>query len=309
MVRFIVRRMLGILLALWAAVTLTFFAMHVVPGDPVEAALSQSVASPDVLARRRAALGLDQPVLVQYERYMLNLARGDLGISWQGDQPVAWLIGQQIPATLSLAVAGMALALLVGGALGIGAALGREGMISVISRSMAGFLLSVPVMFSGTLLIWLFAVLLDWLPAVGQGSVAHLILPACVVGLSGAGGIARTVDAGATQALREQFIITARAKGLSYRQTVWRHALRVGLLPTLNVVALQFGFLLSGTVVTETVFARQGIGRLLVSAVLDKNLPVVQGVVVLALLAYSLLNLGADIAHAWLDPRIRYDGS
>lgn len=307
MVHFILRRALGILLALWAAVTLVFFAMHVVPGDPVEAALSQSTASPDVLARRRAALGLDQPILVQYGRYLLNLARGDLGISWQGDQPVTWLIGEQLPATLSLAAAGMAVALLVGGVLGIGAALGRGGMVSIMSRSAAGLLLSVPVMFSGTLLIWLFAVRLGWLPAVGQGSVAHLVLPACVVGLSIAGGIARTVDAGTTEAMREQFVITAWAKGLSRWQTVWRHALRVGLLPTLDVIALQFAFLLGGAVVTETIFARQGIGRLLVSAVLDKNLPVVQGVVVLALLAYSLLNLCADVSHAWLDPRVRHD--
>ncbi len=307
MVRFILRRALGVLLALWAAVTLVFFAMHVVPGDPVEAALSQSTASPDVLARRRAALGLDQPVLVQYGRYLLNLARGDLGISWQGDQPVAWLIGEQLPATLSLAAAGMAVALLIGGALGIGAALGRGSIVSVVLRSAAGLLLSVPVMFSGTLLIWLFAVRLGWLPAVGRGSVAHLILPACVVGLSVAGGVARTVDAGTTEAMREQFVITAWAKGLSRWQIVWRHALRVGLLPTLDVIALQFAFLLGGTVVTETLFARQGIGRLLVSAVLDKNLPVVQGVVVLALLAYGLLNFCADISHAWLDPRVRHD--
>lgn len=306
MTRYIARRCLGVLLALWAAVTLTFFAMCLVPGDPAEAALANSTAPPEVLAQRRAELGLDRPVLAQYGHFVLNMVRGDLGVSWLGGQPVALLVGEALPPTVRLALAGMAVAVVVGIALGAGAAMDRGRALSIVLRSLTGLLLSLPVMFTGTLAIWLFAVMLGWLPPVGQGSPAHIILPALVVGLNVSGGIARTVDAGTTEAMQEHYMLMARAKGLSPWQAIRRHALRVGLLPALSVIALQFGYLLGGTVVTETVFARQGLGRLLVQAVLDKNIPVVQGVVLLSVLVYSLLNLAADIAHAWLDPRIRY---
>jgi len=304
--QYILRRLLGVLVSLWAAVTLAFLALRVVPGDPVEAALSQSIASQDVLERRRAALGLDLPLPVQYGRYLLGLVRGDLGVSWLGGQPVGLLIGQQIGATFSLACTGMAVALVLGVALGVAGAAGRGGWISEFSRMAVSFLLALPPMFSGILLIWVFAVLLGWFPATGQGDMRHLILPAMVIGLSVAGGIARAVDAGVGDALAQPFVRTARAKGLMPFTALWRHALRVGFLPALDVIALQFGFLLGGTVITESLFARQGLGRVMLSAVLNKDLPVVLGVVVLAAAVYGLLNLAADVVHAWLDPRIRF---
>lgn len=306
MARYVIRRLLGVILSLWAAVTLAFLALRLVPGDPAEAALSQSIASQDVLEQRRAALGLDQPLPVQYGRYLVGLVRGDLGVSWLGGQPVSLLIGQQMGATFSLACAGMAVALILGVALGIAGAVGSS-WVSKISQMTVSLLLALPPMFSGILLIWLFAVYLGWLPATGQGDVRHLVLPAVVVGLSVAGGIGRTADAGVRNALAQPFVRAVRAKGLMPSMVLWKHALRVGLLPTLDVIALQFGFLLGGTVITESLFARQGLGRVMLSAVLNKDLPVVLGVVVLAATVYGILNLIADVAHAWLDPRVRFN--
>lgn len=306
MAQYILRRLLGVFLSLWAAVTLAFLAIRLVPGDPAEAALSQSIASQDVLEQRRAALGLDLPLPVQYSRYLWGLVRGDLGVSWSGGQPVSLLIGQQIGATFSLACAGMAVALMLGVALGVVGAVGKGGWVSELSRIAVSLLLALPPMFSGILLIWLFAVYLGWFPATGQGNVRHLVLPALVVGLSVAGGIARAVDAGVGDALTQPFMRAVRAKGLMPLAALWKHALRVGLLPVLDVVALQFGFLLGGTMITESLFARQGLGRVMLSAVLNKDLPVVLGVVVLAAAVYGFLNLAADVVRAWLDPRIHF---
>ncbi len=307
MVRFVVRRLAGILLTLWAAVTLVFLAIYIVPGDPAEAALLQSTASQDVIEQRREALGLDDPIHVQYARYLSGLVRADLGVSWSAGQPVSLMIGQQIGPTARLALASMVVAVVAGVTLGVAAALGEGRWLGELSHGLTGLLLSVPVMFSGTVAIWVGAVVLGVLPATGQGTPAQLVMPALVVGLNVAAGISRTVEAGIGQVRHEPFVLLAKAKGLNARQAGIRHALRVGLLPTLDVVALQFGFLLGGAVVTEIVFARQGLGRLLLFAVLDKDLPVVQGIVVLSAVVYGVLNLLADIGKAWLDPRIRQE--
>lgn len=307
MLNFVLRRLLGVVLSLWAAITLTFLILYLTPGDPAQAALSQSTASLDSLERRREALGLDLPLPVQYGHFLLNLSRGDLGVSWTADQPVSLLIGQQLGATISLAAGGLVVALVSGVGLGLMAVANQGRWISAISRGAAGFMLGMPVVFSGILLILVFSIRLDWLPATGQGTIRQLILPSLVVGLSAAGSIARAVDTGVSEALTQPFIRAARAKGLSPGQALYRHAVRVGLLPTLDIIALQFGFLLGGAVVTETIFARQGLGRVMLTAVLNKDLPVVQGIVILAALAYSLLNLLADLSHAWLDPRIRFN--
>ena len=306
MFRFFLRRAAGLLLSLWVAVTLAFAAFYVIPGDPAEAALSQSTATEEVIELRREALGLDLPLHVQYTRYITGILHGDLGLSWSADQAVQLLIVRQLGPTTCLALSGMGVAALFGVALGVGAALGRGGLVGELSRSVTGFLLALPAMFSGTLVIWVFAIHLEWLPATGQGTFAQLILPAVVVGLSASGGISRTVESGVSEAVQQQFMQTAVAKGHTWLQAVVRHALRVGLLPTLDIVALQFGYLLGGAVVTESVFARQGIGRLLLTAVLNRDLPVVLGIVILSAAAYSILNLIADVAHAWFDPRIRY---
>ena len=305
MTKYVLYRVIGALSSIWLAVTLTFFAIQLVPGDPVQAALSQSTATQDVLEQRRAQLGLDRPVLVQYGSYILGIAHADFGVSWSAGQPVAFLIGQQLRPTVSLALAGTLIAFGTGMALGLAASIGQEGFLGDLARSAAGILLSFPVMFSGMLVIGAFAVQVHLFPATGQGTLRHLVLPAVVVGLSGSGSIARTVEAGIADMLDEPFIKMAIAKGLRRTQVLVRHALRVGLLPTLDALALQVGFLLGGAVITEAVFARQGVGRLLLQAVLDKDLPLVQAIVILSVLVYAILNLFADVVHAILDPRLR----
>jgi peptide/nickel transport system permease protein len=270
--------------------------------------LSQNSPSADIVERRQQALGLDEPLRVQYGRYLTGLASGDLGVSWFGDQPVSTLLSQQLRATLSLALSSLVVALIAGLVLGIPAAAGRDSWISQISRAFTGVLLALPVIFTGIILIWVFSINLGWVPATGQGGIRHLVLPALVVGMSVGGGIARAVDAGVSEVLGQPFMRAAVAKGLSRWGALFRHGLRVGLLPVVDVIALQFGYLVGGTVITESLFARQGVGRLLVGAILNKDVPVVLGVVTLSIVSYSLLNLLADIIHTWLDPRVRLDG-
>lgn len=305
MAHVIMRRLVGVAAVLWAAATLTFFVLQALPGDPVVAAMAESTATEETLARRRAALGLNLPLPQRYVRYLLNLVRGDLGVSWYGGEPVGLMLGAQAPATLSLALGGILVATGLGVGLGLASVAWENTLMGQISRALTGFVLSIPVMFSGTMLIWLFAIWLPLLPATGQEDVTHLILPSLAVGLASAGGIARTLHASVSTTLSEPFIQTARAKGLTRWRILWRHALRVGALPVVDMIALQFGYLAGGAVITESVFARSGLGRMLVDAVLRKDLPVVQGVVLISALAYSLLNLLADILHTWLDPRLR----
>lgn len=305
MTRYVLRRLAAVIVTLWAAVTLVFFAMQLVPGDPAQAALSQTTVPEAVLERRREALGLDDSLPVRYVSYLSGLLRGDLGLSWTAGQPVGLLIAQQLRPTAALALGGVVVAVAVGGALGLLGVTGGETWLGELSRSATGLLLALPVMFSGTLAVWVFAIRLGWLPATGQGGLPALVLPSLVLGASAAGGIARTVEAGVSEALQQPFVPLASAKGLGRAGVMIRHALRVGLLPTLDVIALQFGFLMGGAVVTESLFARQGLGRLLLRAVLDQDLPVVQGIVLLSAVTYAVLNLAADVAKAWLDPRVR----
>lgn len=307
MTHFIIRRFVSVCFSTWLAITLAFLGLYLVRGNPAEAALSQSAAPRDVLERRQEALGLNLPVYVQYGRYLLNVARGDLGVSWFGGQSVGLLLGQQVGATVDLALSAMIVAITLGLGIGVISASRTNFWLSHTGRILGGLFLALPVILTGTLAIWVFSVGLGWLPATGQGGIRHLVLPALVLGVSVGGGIARVVDAGVSEALGQLFMRTALAKGLSRWRALWRHGLRVGLLPVADVLALQFGYLLGGTVITESLFARQGVGRLLVTAVLNKDVPVVLAVVIFAVITYSLLNLLADIVHAWLDPRIRVE--
>src|SRR5574341_5838 len=299
--------MAGLFASLFVTLTLVFLTIHLMPGDPAQAALSQSTASQDVLERRREALGLDLPIHVQFGRYLWRLLHGDLGVSWSAGQSVGFMIASQLAPSAGLAASSMLMAVSLGTVLGLSAAVGAGNRLSGTVRAISGFLLSMPVMFTSTFLVWVFALRLGWLPATGDGDLDQLVLPAAALSPGVAASISRVVDSGVTDVMRQPFMQTALAKGLSRRQAIFRHALRVGMLPALDVIALQAGYLLGGTVVVESVFARQGVGRLMLTAVLDKDLPVVQGVVILAAATYSLLNIAADIAHALLDPRIRLD--
>lgn len=293
------------LAVLWGVVTSVFLLLWVLPGDPVEAMLVGSGASQAAIAQTRQQLGLDDPLPVQYGRYLLNTLRGDLGRSLFSNRPVTLTIGEQLPATLQLATAALLVAVIVGAILGILAALCAGTWIDRFAMGVAVLGVSVPVFWSGLLLIWAFSVGLNWLPATGANGWRHLVMPALVLGLAGAGPIARLMRASLLDVLRADYIRVARAKGLPEVLVIGRHAVRNAIIPAITLVGLQAGFLLGGTVVTEMVFARPGLGRLVVEAILWKDLPVVQGVVLLIAATYVAINLLVDLATLALDPRLR----
>ncbi len=302
---YFIRRLLTTLLVVWAAVTLAFVTLRLLPGDALDAQMSQGGASEAEITARRAALGLDAPPGTQYLAYIAKLMRGDMGVSLLTRQPVGAAIGQQIGATAALTLAALGVALVFGLGLGVISAATQSTWARRLSKGLASLALAMPIYWTGTLAIWLFSATLHWLPATGAGDLRHLILPASVLGFHVGGSIARVTHAGLIEARGQNFVPFARSKGLHTRQ-VWRgHILRVGLLPVIAVVALQVGFLLSGTVIIEMLFTRGGLGGLLMRAILARDLPVVQGVVVLAALVYSVVNAAADVLYALADPRVR----
>ena len=303
--RYVGRRLVQAAFVLWLAATLAFVAMQLTPGDPAQALLAASGATPKEVAERRAQLGLDDPLPVQYARYLLDLIRGDLGQSWLHGRPVGQMILEQLPPTIELSLAAMAIGVGLGLGLGILAAVRRGTWLDTFATTLAVLGLSTPTYWSGLLAILLFSLQLGWLPATGEGDPRHLVLPALVLGFALSGSIARLVRARVVEVVGEQFVLAARARGLSSWRVFFVHVLRSALAPALTVTALQFGFLLSGAVVTESVFARRGLGKLAVEAITWRDMPVVRGVVVFGALAYVLVNLAADLAQAWLDPRLR----
>jgi peptide/nickel transport system permease protein/oligopeptide transport system permease protein len=290
------QRLLALIPTLWLAVTLSFAALQLVPGDPAGALLAPN-APPDAVQAERHALGLDDPVGVRYARYLALLVRGDLGLSWASRRPVVQMVAEALPPTLALALAALAVALTMGVALGALAALYHGRALDRGVMALAVLSLSMPVTASGVLALALPA---PWVTAVGG-----LLLPALVLGLGSAGVFARLVRAQLVEVLAADYVRTARAKGLPERSVVLRHALRNALLPVVTAAGLQFGFLLGGAVLTEMVFSRAGFGRLLLTAILQQDLPVVQGAVVCGALGYALANLAADAVQGWMDPRLR----
>jgi peptide/nickel transport system permease protein len=309
MARYVGRRLLQSAFVLWLAVTLAFVAMQVTPGDPAQALLAASGATPEEVAERRAQLGLDDPLLTQYARYLWSLVRGDLGKSWLHSRAVGRMLLEQFPSTAELAVAATVVGVALGLILGVLAALRQSTWLDTIATAVAVLSLSTPTYWSGILAIFLFSLQLHWLPSGGEGSLRHLVLPVLVLGFALSGSIARLVRARLVEVMREPFVLAARARGLSAWRVIFTHVLRSALAPALTVVALQFGFLLGGAVVTESVFSRRGLGKLAIEAITWRDLPVVRGVVVFGALAYVLVNLMGDLAQAWLDPRLREDMS
>jgi len=299
------RRLLGAVFVLWLSASLAFFALKLTPGDPAEALLAASGATAEEVAERRAQLGLDDPLLVQYAHYITDLAQGDLGVSWLHGRSVGRMILEQLGPTAELALAATAVGVALGIALGVLAAVRRRTWVDTLATAMASVGLSTPTYWSGLLAILLFSLHLRWLPSTGEGGLRHLVLPAIVLGFALSGSIARIVRAQVAEVLDAPFVLAARARGLSGRRVLFVHVLRAAAGPALAVTALQFGFLLGGAVVTESVFARRGLGKLAVEAILWRDLPVVRGVVLVGAASYILVNLTADLIHAWLDPRLR----
>lgn len=307
MLRYVRTRLLAAVPVLLGVSILVFSMLHLLPGDPAQIILGEAVTSAQDLARLRRELGFDAPLHVQYARFLGRALSGDLGRSLQSRRPVLDEILAQLPSTVQLTLAGLALAVVIGLVLGVAAATHRGSWADTLCMVLALGGVSMPGFWLGLMLIFFFALQLGWLPATGQGGLARLVLPALTLGYGAAGVIARLVRSSMLEVLRIEYVTTARSKGLAERRVVYRHALRNALIPVITIVGLQFGALLGGTVVIETVFARQGIGRLLVGAILYKDFPLVQGIVLFTASAYVLVNLLVDLGYALTDPRIRYE--
>lgn len=283
--------------------TLVFLLLHLVPGDPVEAMLGERAQAAD-RAALQAALGLDLPLWEQYLRYMMGLARLDLGASFLDQRPVTAILAERLPATLRLAGASLLLAVVIALPLGVLAARHRGGAVDSAAMTFSLLGISLPNFWLGPLLILVFSLWLGWTPVSGDEAPGSLILPAITLGTALAAILARMVRASMLEVLSEDYVRTARAKGLGEAAVLWHHALRNAWLPVLTVIGLQLGGLLAGAVITETVFAWPGIGSLLVESIKARDYPVVQGCVLLISLCYVLVNALTDLAYAWADPRI-----
>jgi peptide/nickel transport system permease protein len=299
------RRVASGLVTAWAAVSLTFFGLRLGAGDPVAALLAQGLATPAQAEAYRHDHDLDRPLLVQYLGFLSALSRGDLGDSFYTDRPVTTIIAEQFPATAELATAGFAMAIVLGLLLGVAAAWYGRSAAGRLSGGLANLATSLPVAFTGILALLVFGILRRPSPNAGLPGLRHLLLPAAVLGFSSAGAIARVVEAGLRESLRAPYILAARARGLPAGPRLLWHALRPSLPPAVSLTALEAAYLFTGTVVTETVFSRPGLGRLLVAAILQGDFPVAQGVVALAALVYTASHVLADASALALDPRLR----
>jgi peptide/nickel transport system permease protein len=288
-------------------VTIVFLLLHATPGDPVEVILGET-ASPADREALRSHLGLDRPIAEQYSEYLIGLATGDLGMSIHSRRPVAGMVLGRYPATLALTIAAIIIALLVAIPSGLVSAARPHGAIDRISLIASLLGTAIPNFWLGPMLILVFSVRLGWLPVSGTGGFAHLVLPSITLGLAMAGILTRMTRSTVIEALHEDYVRTARAKGAPERVVLVRHALANAATPMLSLVGLQFGALLAGSVITETIFSWPGIGRLTIQAIQTRDYPVVQGCVLAIALSYVIVNLATDVAYAWANPRIRLAG-
>lgn len=308
MIPFVLRRTGAALVVAWLALTLAFVSLRWLPGDALDATMTRAGWSQDVIDARRAEMGLSDPVWRQYAAYLAGIARGDWGESLISGQPVREIIVHNLGSTAVLAFAALFVAVALGVTLGILDGASSWRAVRYAAEALAALALATPVYWTSTLAIYVATVALDILPAVGGTGPRYVVLPALVLGFHTAGSIAQVTARSVREAGGADFVRTARAKGLGPLD-VLDHMLRVGLLPVIAVIALQLGFLIGGTVITETIFVRRGLGRVLLDAITDRDYPVVQGLVVLAALAISGVNALADVVYALVDPRVRRDGA
>jgi ABC-type dipeptide/oligopeptide/nickel transport system permease component len=324
--RYIAQRLLHTLIVLFGVALLTFALIHLTPGDPVLVMLGTD-ATPQELDRLRHLLGLDEPLYIQFGQYIARLVQGQMGDSIFQHQPVAKLIGDRFPATLELTVAAMAVAIGVGIVTGLVSALRPYSIFDIFAMFLALGGVAMPVFWLGMLAILLFALQLGWLPSFGRGeplteavgtlfrygdpqdlidALKHLVLPALTLGAFSAALISRLVRSSMLEILGQDYVRTARAKGLASALIVRRHALPNALIPVVTVIGLQVGTLLGGAIIAETIFAWPGIGRLLIQAINQRDYPLVQGIVLVTALIVSLINLGVDVLYGAINPRVRY---
>jgi peptide/nickel transport system permease protein len=284
---------------------LVFCILYVLPGDVVMNMVDPSAMSTEAVANLRHQLGVDRPFYEQFLTYFGHVLQGDFGKSLVNSEPVLPKIVTHFPATLALASAASAVSVIVGVVLGVLSAIHRNKAIDIAARVVGLFGISMPTFWSGILLILIFSVYLGWFPAMGSDGLETLVLPAVTLGMLGAGFIVRMVRNSMLEVLGEPFITTLRAKGLTERTVIYLHALRNALIPAVTMLGLLIGEMLAGTVVIETVFSRQGIGRIISDAIMAKDLPVVQGVVLFTAVVYVIVNALVDISYSYIDPRVR----
>ncbi|GAK57638.1 binding-protein-dependent transport systems inner membrane component [Candidatus Vecturithrix granuli] len=303
---YILRRLLLTIPVIVGVSTLVFLFIHLIPGDPIQVMLGESAKPTDVEALRRA-LGLDRPLSEQYMAFFKGLVTGNLGVSIHTGQPILATIVSRLPATLELTLSSMCVALLISIPLGVISASKQYSLLDNGSMFFALLGISMPNFWLGPLLILLFSVNLGWLPVSGRGGLLHLVLPAITLGTALAAKLTRMTRSSVLEILHEDYITTARSKGLHEGFVIFKHALRNALIPVITVIGIQFGALLSGALITETIFAWPGIGRLTITAIQKRDYPLVQGCVLLIAFGYVFANLITDLAYAWADPRIRFE--
>ncbi len=303
MSEYLIRRLALSLTAMLGVITIVFVLLHV-SGDPAALLVTQNATKQD-MERIRQAYGLDRPLSVQYGRFIARVARGDLGYSYRQGLPVTELIGERLGATFELALAALAVAMLLGVALGMVAAARRGSGVDTAAMTIALLGTSMPSFWLGLLLIIVFGVQLRWLPVSGYGGLDHLVMPAFVLGGFYAAQVSRLTRTSLLDALAQDYVRTGRAKGLTGRVLLFKHALRNAALPVLTVLGLHFGQMLGGAVIVESIFAWPGMGRLAVQAVLGRDFPVVQGAAIVGAAVFIAVNLTVDLLYGWVDPRLR----
>ena len=305
MTRYLVQRLLSALLTIWVTTVIVTMLIHAVPGDPVRIMYAQWQASPEQIEAVRQNLGLDRSVPVQYWMFLKRVSKGDLGRSIQGDQPVASILATRFPPTLLLATTSLIIATTIGLSLGFIAAYRRGSIVDVGAMVAAIVGVSIPHFWLGMMLLFAFSLKLGWLPVAGS-DLRTLILPALTLGLANAAILARLTRSAMIDIFDQDFVRTARAKGLPRSVVLYRHALRAGLVPIVSMMGLQFAYMMGGAIVVENVFAWNGIGRLAIEAVFARDYPVIQGFILVFATVVVLVSVVIDILYAWLDPRIRY---
>ena len=304
MIRHFLQRLLYTLPALWLILTMVFLMIHIVPGDPVLQMLGQDARAEDI-EQLRHSLGLDQPLGVQYARYLEGLARGDWGRSMRYSAPVRSIVLERFPATLELSLASLAVCIAIAIPAGVFSARRRGSGADRATSFFTLLGLSVPNFALGPILILVFSIEIGWLPVSGRGGISHLILPAATLGAALAAILTRMVRGSMIEELSSDYVRTARAKGITERAVLFRHAFPNALIPVITIVGLQFGSLLAGTIVTETIFSWPGIGRLAVQAISARDYPLLQGCILVIAVSYVAVNLLTDLVHAVVDPRVR----
>lgn len=308
MTSYIIRRLLLMIPVLWGVVTLTFFLSRMVPGDPADAMAGQR-ATEEQRQAIRVKYGFDRPILVQYGLYLVRLAQGDLGISYDSHRPVTTIIAERFPYTFKLAFSAMVLATILGLLTGLISALMPNSWIDRTAMVLSLLGISTPVFWLGLLMMYFISIKLQWLPpsGFGNGSLRYLVLPAIALGTQSVAFLARMTRTSMLEVLSEDYITTARAKGMSPVWVIGKHGLANAIIPVLTIIGLDFASYLSGSVLTETVFSWPGLGRHIVTAIAQRDYPVINGTVLFFAMIFILINLLVDILYAYLDPRIRYD--